>query len=299
MKSVSVIIPTFNGERTLPQLLGGLASQTHKVDEIIVVDSSSDDNTRDVASSFGIVPILIRREEFNHGSTRNMAASVAKGEILVFMTQDAIPANKEMIENLIKPLDDERVVCSYGRHIPKEDADLTERFSRGFNYPDYPLLKGRDDIKRLGIKTFFFSNVCSAIKKKVFDEVNGFDAVDMNEDMLFAEKIIHLGYLIAYCPEAQVFHSHNYSHIEQFKRYFDISKSLRERKLLKYKTVEKEGRSFVKEGVRFCLQKGGLIETGRFFVSVFFRYLGYQLGKISDVIPSSIEGHLSMYGGKR
>ena len=96
-------------------------------------------------------------------------------------------------------------MASFGRQIPRPDASPTENFTRLFNYPETPMIKGIEDLPRLGIKTFFFSNVCSAIKTKEFKELGGFpENIIMFEDLIFAAKAILKGYKIAYVPEAKV-----------------------------------------------------------------------------------------------
>ena len=144
-----------------------------------------------IARAFGAKVIVIPKKEFNHGGTRNRASREAKGNILVFLTQDAIPVDGRCIENLVNPLNDSTVAASYGRQIPKYDAIPVEKFARLFNYPDRKFVKSSSDIERLGIKTFFFPNVCSAVKRNIFKEVNEFpDNIIMNEDVVLAARLL-------------------------------------------------------------------------------------------------------------
>ena len=216
---VSVIIPTLNAEIYIDDLLSSLRGQSVKC-EIIIVDSSSSDRTASIAASGNAKIVTVRKEDFNHGKARNIGVQEATGDIVVFLTQDALPFDKHCLENLLKPLESSEIVASYGRQIPRSDASPVESFARLFNYDDKPMIKGRDDLSKLGIKTFFFSNVCSAIKIKEFKELGGFpENIIMFEDLIFAAKAILKGYKIAYVPEAKVLHSHNFSLIQQFHRY--------------------------------------------------------------------------------
>ena len=216
---VSVVIPTYNAEQYIDGLLKSLTRQT-AVPEIVVVDSSSSDGTVDIAESYGAKVLQIKKEDFNHGGTRNLGAGQADGDVVVFLTQDALPADPRSIGALAEALEDPETAASYGRQIPREDAMPTERFARCFNYPDKPVLKSWNDIPQLGIKTFFFSNVCSAVRVKEFKKLGGFpENLIMFEDMLFAAKLLRDGYRIAYVPGARVIHSHNYGWVQQFKRY--------------------------------------------------------------------------------
>ncbi|MBF0320592.1 MAG: glycosyltransferase [Nitrospirae bacterium] len=211
--SISVIIPTLNAAVTLEAIVGALTAQASPVKEIIVIDSASVDGTAALAGTLGCKVLTIAREEFNHGLTRNVAAQAATGDVLIFMTQDALPANDRLTAELLVPLKDPRTAASYARQIAAEDAAPIERFSREFNYPNVPIVKSLDILDERGIKTFFFSNVCSAIKRDIFIELGGFQPAIMNEDMLFSSRLILSGYKVAYWPEAAVVHSHNYSFI--------------------------------------------------------------------------------------
>ena len=101
--AISVIIPTLNAGRHFEELLDGLKNQTLKPAQIIVIDSESTDETLELARNRNCKVIKIKRADFDHGTTRKLAASEVSGEFAVFLTQDAIPANEYMISELIKP----------------------------------------------------------------------------------------------------------------------------------------------------------------------------------------------------
>ena len=201
--------------------------------------------------------ISIEKKDFNHGATRNIAALHAEGDIIIFMTQDALPLDEFCIENLIKPLEVDSIAAVYGRQIPREDAIPTEKFARLYNYPEEPIIKGREQVEEMGIKTFFFSNVFSAIRRKEFEEIGGFpENVIMFEDMLFAAKLIERGYRIAYVPEAKVIHSHDYSLVQQFRRYYQAGVSFQRNPwFMRYAGSNKEGITFLKEEIKFLFKR--------------------------------------------
>ncbi|WP_286723858.1 glycosyltransferase, partial [Pelotomaculum sp. PtaB.Bin117] len=249
---ISLIIPTLNGEKFLSLLLTSLKRQTHPPVEIIVMDSSSGDRTAEIAAEMGCKTVVIEREAFDHGGTRNLGAEIAAGDVLVFMTQDALPADDRFLENLVKPLANQTnplIAASFGRQLARQDAVPPEKFARLFNYPGTGMVKSKEDLPRLGIKAFFFSDVCSAVRKREFEEVGRFpEKVIMNEDMILAAKLILRGYKVAYVPEAAVRHSHNYSLSQHFRRYFDIGVSLKMNNwLLEYTKAEGEGFRFVRD----------------------------------------------------
>jgi rhamnosyltransferase len=280
---ISVIIPTLNAEASIKELITRLLSQDIMLADIIVIDSSSDDRTVHVAKSLGAETIGISRETFNHGKTRNIAALKSKGDVLVFMTQDAVPFDNKLIRRLTDPLAAPDIAASFGRHIPKEDASPLEVFARNFNYPDKGYIKGIQDVKQYGIKTFFFSNVCSAIKKDIFLQAGMFpEGIKTNEDMLLSARLILNGYKIAYVPEARVIHSHNLSLIQQFRRYYHIGLTLKQNRwILKYAAAEGEGLTLIKEQFHFMIKNHKYRWIPYILLESVTKYTGYRMGFIS------------------
>jgi GT2 family glycosyltransferase len=135
------------------------------------------------------------------------------------MTQDAMPADDRLIENMVRAFDGNNIAAVYARQLPNEDASLGERFSRQFNYPEESCTKSASDKDRLGIKTYFCSNACAMYNREIFERLGKFPK-DMifNEDMVFAHTLIENGYSIAYAADAAVYHSHNYTNMQQFRR---------------------------------------------------------------------------------
>ncbi|MBI5675569.1 MAG: glycosyltransferase [Nitrospirae bacterium] len=293
---ISVIIPTRNAEGHIHRLLDSLKKQSVP-SETIVIDSSSSDNTVSIAESLGAKTKIIVRGLFGHGKTRNLGVNLASGDIIIFLTQDALPADEHFLKNLIKPLDNPEIAAAYGRQIPKADAKPTEKFSRFFNYPDTPLIKDSSAFSRLGIKTFFFSNVCSAIRRKEFEELRGFsENLIMNEDMLFACRLIKSGYKIAYVPEASVIHSHNYSLRQQFRRYFDIGVFLRKNlETLNYVDPNNVGVRFLREEIRYLMKNGYYRWCPYLAGESISKFIGYKLGRHYDLLPLSIRRRISMH----
>jgi rhamnosyltransferase len=301
-KKVSVLIPLYNGDKTIRSLLTMLLNQKIDTDvsiEIIVVDSSSTDNTLEIITNeFPEVKVFcIPNKEFDHGGTRNYLASLASGDYLLYMTQDAIPFDKYLIKNLLNPFQDKDVLVSYARQIPKEDAHVLEKFARNFNYPSVDIIKSKDCLSNMGIKTFFNSNVCSIYKKETFVEYGMFpEKIILNEDMIFASNIILKGFKVAYIADAKVYHSHNYSLKQQFKRYFDIGMAFNETSyLLNYASNEKEGLKMVRKLINFLIDNKYIRIIPYMFLEVIFKFVGYKLGKIHHIIPLSLKRTLSAY----
>jgi len=278
--SVTVIIPTYNASVYLTQLTKGLGQQQEHIREIIVIDSSSSDDTPEIVKQNGDKLLTIHKNEFNHGRSRNLAAFEAIGNIIIFLTQDSLPCDEYFIKNLIKPLKDPQIIASFGRQVPQHDASPTEKFARLFNYPDTPMIKKVEDLPKLGIKTFFFSNVCSAIKIKEFKELGGFpENIIMFEDLIFAAKAILKGYKIAYVPEAKVWHSHNFSLIQQFRRYQDAGISLRNNAwIFEHTKANREGAEFLTKQIAYLSQHHQYQWIPYAIAESFFKFAGFWLG---------------------
>ncbi len=290
LPSVSIVIPTFNGERTIGTLLDRILSQSHPPEQIVVIDSSSTDRTVSEVRARGIEPLIIERSEFNHGRTRNLGARMTDSEVVVFMTQDAVPCSNLLIENLLQGFVDPKVAGAYGRQITSEDAPLLERFLRGFNYPPVRLTKRLPMTVSMGIKTFFFSNVCSAVRRDVFFDVGGFpEVLPLNEDMALAYRILKKGYSIIYEPDATVYHTHRFSLYERCLRYYRIGLSVGLMQIHREVGCSSEGIRYLKEGIRFFFRMGRPHYIFYFFLDTLLRSVAFQLGLMRGASRSNGE----------
>lgn len=279
---ISLIIPTLNAQGEIGPLLDNLLVQSRVPDQIIVVDSASDDGTvEEVAARSGVELIEIKRSDFNHGATRDMALKRSTGDIVCFMTQDAVPVNERYIENLIAPLlADERVAASSGRQLPKADARRYEQLVRGFNYTDKSNVRSFDDIKRIGIKAYFATDVCSAYNRDLYLELGGFCSTDMNEDMYLAAKAINAGYKVAYAADAEVYHSHNLSPKQQYARNFAIGRFLeRNKDLLACESEVGEGKRLASNIAKTLVHERNFTELVAFGADCVARFLGNRKGR--------------------
>jgi rhamnosyltransferase len=294
---ISVIIPTLNAASYLPRLLDRLNKQSHPPHEILVVDSASEDTTCDIARRYGARMLTIKRDSFDHGGTRNWASRQATGDIFVFMTQDALPKNEFFLSELIRPFDDEQVAAVSGRQVPRDEAPILEKLARELNYPQQSIRKSYADIKQYGIKTFYFTNVCSAVRGDIFRLIGGFpEPVVSNEDMIFAAKCILKGYAIEYSSDAEVIHSHNYSISQQFRRYFDIGASLRLNKwILSYAKAEGEGGKLFMQSLRRLRQDGYWGAFPVWLMETAVKFAGYRMGLAFPYIPMPIRRKMSMH----
>ncbi|MCR5734400.1 MAG: glycosyltransferase [Lachnospiraceae bacterium] len=297
-----VCIPVYRPGEKYERLLYMLSKQTVSVSSVICMYTKENDDDhyadRNIDShSLDIRVFELDKKDFDHGKTRNEAAKRSDADIMVFMTDDAVPADERLIENLIKGLSfDEKAAICYARQLPSETSSLAECFSRGFNYGDERRVKTEEDIKTLGIKAFFCSNVCAAYKKDVFESLGGFvDHTIFNEDMIYARKVLKNGYSIVYEPDAAVVHSHDYKNIEQLRRNFDLAISQKlHPEAFSGISSESEGLRYIKAAASYMRNRKKSYLMVPFMITSVYKYAGYRLGKNYDRLPKGLVDRLTM-----
>lgn len=295
--NVDIIIPTYQPDASLQILLNKLNKQTVIPKKIIIVNTGPD--FIDGRLPENVEVFFIEKSEFDHGATRNLAIARSKSDYFICMTQDAVPQNTRLIEELLNPFADATVAMTYARQVPKSNANLIERYTRSHNYPDADRKKTQADAEELGIKLYFASNVCACYKREVFDRVGKFrEDLILNEDMIFAHTIIQSGYAIFYASKAVVLHSHNYSGWQQLSRNFDIGQSQAEfsEVFSRYKS-EKEGKALVLGNLLYVLRRWRIDQAIRLIYISGCKYIGYFLGKRYKKMPRAWCKFLSMNKG--
>lgn len=286
-----------------------LSQQSLPVNRLIVINTipNAEDSTLDSEFAESAVNeyfpgdrhILknITQNEFDHGGTRKYAVSLSDAEIFICMTDDAVPENEHLTEKLYEALmQDEKVATAYARQLPNAGAGEAERCVRTFNYPDKSMIKGIADIDKLGIKTFFASNVCCAYKRHIYNELGGFtDNAIFNEDMIYEAAALKAGFLCCYQADARVIHSHNYRPMQQLKRNFDlgISQAMHPEIFGKIGS-EGEGIRLVKTVMRHLAAKGMLFKIPAFIIDSAFKLAGYRLGMAYKRLPKILIYRLAM-----
>lgn len=295
---ISIIIPTYNAEKGLDDLLKRLATQSHNDYELIIIDSSSQDNTLKIAKKYTSNVIVIPQNEFDHGGTRAQGAKIAKGDILVYFSQDALPYDEFTIENIVKVFDDKKVGAAYGGQISYENTNLFGKHLRKFNYPDTSSIKSKKDVSKYGIKTVQLSNSFSAYRKSALEEVGMFkDNLILGEDVYVGAKMILADYSLAYASESKVYHSHSYTVWQEFKRYFDIGvfHKCESWILESFGKAEGEGMKYIKSEINYLLDSKALYLLPEFFIRNGMKYIGYKLGQNYKKLPNWLIKKLSMH----
>lgn len=294
--SYAIIIPTYNGKQDLKRLFQSLSTQTLKA-PIFVVDSSSTDGTYELAQEYTRHATQISSAEFNHGGTRQAMALQCEQDILIYMTQDAYLANPESLAEIVKPFTNNNIGAVCGRQLPHIDANPIAAHARLFNYPEQSLCKSAKDIPNLGVKAAFMSNSYSAYRRTALLEVGGFpDNVILSEDMYVAAKMLLKGWQIAYQGSAQCHHSHNYSLIEEARRYFDIGVFFAQQEWVKKElgSPQGEGMRFIKSEFRYLLSHAP-IWIPNALIRNFLKLSFFELGKREKSLSINLKRKLSMH----
>lgn len=311
--TVDIIIPTYKPDETLCLLLHKLQGQTFVVHRVIILNTE-EALWKQAVAAYPIEQVLqelpcehevihIAKKDFDHGGTRQFGAEHSDADVMIFMTQDAVPADEFLVEKLVEALETGgeseskqksagkelgksvdgtiQIAVAYARQLPQKDCHIVEQYTRQFNYPEQSRIKTKADIPVLGIKTFFCSDVCAAYRRDLFEELGGFESpVIFNEDMFFAANAISHGYGVAYAAEAKVIHSHNYTMRQQFHRNFDLAVSQKQHpEIFEQVSSEAEGMKLVKSTIAylFKIRKPWLIF--HFGMQCVGKYAGFWMGK--------------------
>jgi len=289
-KTVGVVIPTYNGGSVWKEVVSALQMQRSDFDKILVIDSGSTDETVAIAQNAGFTVEQISATKFNHGGTRNFGLHKIDCDIVVFLTQDAIPANNA-ISLISSEFEDDRIAVTYGRQLPHDNATPIAEHARLFNYKSEKYVYEFNDKDKHGIKTTFTSNSFAAYKKEVFIDLGGFnDSIIFAEDMHFTARALLAGHKVCYAAEATCKHSHNYSPIQEFRRYFDIGVFHRNESWIReiFGKPIGEGNEFIKSEFVFLWKKMNFIWIPIACVNNFFKMLGYTIGLNYTKIPRKL-----------
>lgn len=219
-KTIGVAVITHCSKKHLPHCLPKLLKSKLRP-RVMVVNSSSNDGTVELAEQLGAETLVIPRAEFNHGTTRERARKALGTDIVIMITPDAYAARDDVLEKLIQPLLNGTAAVSYARQLGHDGAGFFEKFHREFNYPEQSYVRGIEDIKQYGANTFFCSNSFAAYSNDALDQVGGFEHVLLGEDTVAVSKLLRKGFKIAYVADALVKHSHSYTLAQEFRRTFD------------------------------------------------------------------------------
>jgi rhamnosyltransferase len=296
-ETIRVIVPTLNAAGEWTAFTAALLACVDPC-QVVIVDSSSTDGTPALARAAGFQLHSIERSFFNHGGTRQMAADLLPdADILVYLTQDAVLANPDAISNLVRCFDSPEVGVAYGRQLPRPGAGPIEVHARLFNYSTISYVHDLSSSERVGLKAVFVSNSFSAYRRSALMAIGGFRSeVILGEDTLAAAHMLLTGWKVAYAPAALVYHSHAYTMMQEFKRYFDIGvlHSREDRVLSRFGKAHGEGKRFVKSELRF-LAANAPSQIPSAVIRSALKWTAYRLGRVEERLSPAVKRRLSMH----
>jgi rhamnosyltransferase len=272
--------------------------------ELIVIDSGSTDGSAElVAESAASDPrvrlVRIAPEEFHHARTRNLGATLASGAYVVYLGGDALPQDERWLANLVRPVIEgaaNGVALSYGRQIPRPNADISNLCRMTFNYGDTSYLKNKG-LRLSSRDLFFFSSVNCCVSRSLVAMPFFDDTYPVNEDVTLSARMINAGLTISYCADAVVVHSHNYGYREMLQRSFDNGVVYSKLGIFGSgdPTVRQDGGRYLRHALQ-VLRTRPVRDALEFFGFFFVSAVGVQLGVWHRSIPRSWGRALSKYG---
>lgn len=299
--SLDIVIPVFRPDERLKKCIERLMRQTIRPDHIYLVvtyETESDMIKPDkmIYERYPEVEIhYLPAEAYDHGGTRDRWMHWLAAEFVVFLVQDAVPVDRYLLENLLRPFADDQVAVTYGRHVTDERCEVTERCARTFNYPKKSRIKSASDEKELGIKTYFSSNVCAAYRRDYYLQTEGFGTkVISSEDMLAARRLMEKGWKTAYAADAQVLHYHNYRTAELWRRNFDIGVAHAEHpEMVRNVPPSGEGLKLVRSTAAWLYRHDKKWKLIPFGIRSAGRYAAYRMGRYYKRLPMWVVRHCS------
>lgn len=282
---LEVIIPAYRPGTELDEIIRKLQKQVLQPDRITILLTADDtEEVEKLQQRYDDTVCVqgIPKINFSHGGTRQAGMDGSDAEYVLFMTQDAIPVNDMLTQNLYDALQKPDAAVAYARQLPKADADPVEKFSRRFNYPKVSHTQAAINLEKNGIKAIFCSDSCAMYNHKLHSMLGGFDTkTDFAEDAIYAYSVLTHGYTVEYCAEAKIYHSHNLTYRQHFMRNMNIARAQKARpEIYGNLKSESEGIKYFLTGSRFFNKKKQYKNSLKLFWTCVVRFLGYRAGKI-------------------
>ena len=278
--NVEIICPLYNAEKYIESLHQAILNQKKvEIFKINYILTECNDNTEKILRKNKIKYKKIKKEDFSHSLTREKAAMKSRADILVFITQDIDIRDNLWLHKLIRKIENGKCEATFSRQVAKDNG--LEKYTRELNYPEKSRIVSKKDINKLGLRTFFFSDAASAIKTSIFKELKGYDGkiLPTNEDQYFAYKLITNGYKIGYCADSVVYHSHNFSLKQMYKRYYDTGVFFKQNSYLDQYGTNKTGGGMAVYVLKRAMQEFNIKVLIRFLPDMGLRFIGMKVGK--------------------
>ena len=296
---VDVIIPVCHPDKKLLRLLDSLAGQTVIPEKVVLLnvetgwkEDSCEELENQIYKYFGkhrlfghrlplkleIVPV--KEKNFDEGGTRNLGAKHTSAPFLLFMKQDAIPADSKLIEELLWSLESGADV-SWARHVTGPSASVLKTYISMYDYPSRSHIRTQEDVTDHGVRAFRISNACALYRRDAFEAQGGFaDRIIAGEGNLFGAELLKSGGKIAYCADAKVYYSENSNWMAQLRRKFDEGVAhAQNSKVFRAGSAEKDGLKYGEAVLSYLINQKYFVEIADFIGENLYKAVGYFLGK--------------------
>lgn len=295
--SVSIVLLTLDGLPDFERGLDTIARQDYSGPvEIVHIDSGSTDGTLELASRRGLTTHVIAKNEFHHGRTRNLGAELARNEIVVYLSQDAVPADEQWLGNLTQWFSDPRVGAVFGRQIAPEGVGPLRRYAMDWTYGPEREIRELSAMPRLTLGSYRFSNANSALRTALVRHYRFDETSPMCEDQAMCRALLHAGYKIVYEPEAVVYHAHERGIWDEFVWAVDNGIALRRNGILGDPQLGSElryGLRRIADELAFFLKRGRIDLAAKGFLINGAKWAGVQLGKREARLPRALLRRIS------
>jgi rhamnosyltransferase len=297
---VLLVCPTLNPGAAFDDWVKAFKMQKDLPEKVSIIDSGSGDQTVAIAKKEGFEVIGIDKRDFNHGGTRQYAIEKNPGyDFVIFLTQDAALTTSDSITRIIQAFTDPNIAAVCGRQLPRSGARAIEAHARLFNYPSNSFVRTLSDKQHYGVKAAFLSNSFAAYRVSALRQVGGFpNNVIFGEDMYVAAKLLMAGFGLAYEANASVYHSHDYTLLQETRRYFDMGVFHSRESWIRdeFGTAEQEGVKFVISELNYLLTHA-VWRVPEAVLRTFFRYAGFRMGSLEKHIPLKMKRKISLNPG--
>ena len=296
LPTLEVVIPVYRPDSSFAELLSRLDKQRLSVKGIHIMHTQGGELPDLTGYATPIRVHDLTPEEYDHGATRDQGIRYCSADFVLLMTQDALPANERLTEELAKAMEEERCGLAYARQIARPQDGVIEQFTRQFNYPRESRVQSAETREELGIKTYFCSDACALYRRELYEELGGFEQPCIfNEDMIYAHRLIVAGYTICYAAQASVIHSHHYSGIKQLRRNFDLGVSQAQHpEIFADVSSVSEGKRLVKKTAAYLAKRGRVLSLIYLIYYSGMKWLGYKLGRSFHHLPAAAVRRISM-----
>ncbi len=280
---VEIICPIYNGKDYIEALDKSLKRQKNvEIDKISYILTESTDGSIDILKKIGATYTTVEKKDFSHSLTREQVAMKSNSEILVFITMDIDIRADDWLEKLVDPIVKGETAAAFSRQLTKYDN--IEKYTREKNYPEESYIVDESSLETMGMRAFFFSDASSSIKTEVFKKLNGYDGkrLPTNEDQYIAYKMITNGYKIKYCADSVVYHSHNFTLKQMYKRYYDTGVFFKQENYLDKYGTNKTGGGLAKYILKRAIEEKNGKVLLRFIPDMTARFVGMKMGKIKS-----------------